>query len=79
MDESIRRALVELNGGATLRSIQYETAEVWCGRACAAARLGLHDDAVEYAHEAIEHAALSGSDELLYAVRAAFGSYGVRV
>jgi len=53
----------------TLNDIQKETAKVWTGRACAAALLGLHGDAKEYAHEAIEHAALSGDDLLLTEVR----------
>jgi len=53
----------------TLNDIQKETAKVWMGRACAAALMGLHGDAKEYAHEAIEHAALSGDDMLLINVR----------
>jgi hypothetical protein len=39
--------------------------------------MGRHDDAEEYAHEAIEHAALSGDDRLLGAVRAAMRGHGV--
>jgi hypothetical protein len=63
----------------TLRHIQVETALTWCGRACAAARLGLAADAKEYAHEAIEHAALSGSDELLDFVRGYLARYRVEL
>lgn len=61
----------------TLKQIQVETAYKWAGRACAAALMGLHDDAEEYAHEAIEHAALSGDDRLLGVVRDAMRRAGV--
>ena len=63
----------------TLHDIQIETALTWCGRACVAARLGLKQDAKEYAHEAIEHAALSGQDDLLAGVREALATYRVEV
>lgn len=74
----IARALNELRA-KDLRTIQAETALVWCGRACAAARLGLVEDSVEYGHEAIEHAALSGDAELLAGVRSCMREHGVRV
>ena len=61
----------------TMLTIQQETATKWAGRACAAAILGKHDDAHEYAHEAIEHAALSGDDLMLTRIRRLFAQYGV--
>jgi len=75
----IDKAMAEQADGKTLRDIQIETAMVWCGRACVAAAMDKHDDAVEYAHEAIEHAALSGQDGLLRAIRDQLRSYGVRI
>jgi hypothetical protein len=74
----IERGLTELRG-KSMRDVQIETALVWCGRACAAARMRRHDDAQEYAHEAIEHAALSGSNTLLSDVRAALVAHGIVV
>jgi hypothetical protein len=61
----------------TLKQIQVETAYKWAGRALAAASLGKGHDAIEYAHEALEHAALSGKDSVLREVREAFKSAGV--
>ena len=78
MEKSIGDALVELRK-KTLRQIQVETAYKWSGRACAAAMLGRMDDAEEYAHEAIEHAALSGDDSLLAEVRRAHTRFGIQV
>lgn len=63
----------------TLHDIQVETALTWCGRACAAARMGLDEDAKEYGHEAIEHAALADADRLLSAVRTALALHGVKI
>lgn len=63
----------------SIRDVQRETAYKWCGRACAAAALGLDEgDVHEYAHEALEHAALCEDDRVLKAVRAAFARCGVR-
>ena len=76
MDTFIARALQELKTKSLLE-IQVETALVWCGRACAAALLGNPLDAVEYAHEAIEHAALSGQDGLLAHIRALLAAHAV--
>lgn len=76
MEASLRKALKELES-KTLNDIQYDTAITWCGRACAASMLGLMADAKEYAHEAIEHAALSKSFELLYLVQNYLDSYRV--
>lgn len=71
----IDKALTELCE-KSLNDIQVETALTWCGRACAAAQL--HDEnATEYAHEAIEHAALSGHDSLLQDIRKALTANGV--
>lgn len=61
----------------TLLEIQRETAMKWAGRACAAAVLNRDADAHEYGHEAIEHAALSGDDQLLALIRRVFAEYNV--
>jgi hypothetical protein len=74
----IDKARTELEAKG-LKQIQVETALTWTGRACAAAARGRHEDAHEYAHEGIEHAALSGQDELLDQVRAVLMAYGVEV
>jgi len=78
MDQAINDGLAELRK-KSLRQIQVETAYKWSGRACAAAMMGRMDDAEEYAHEAIEHAALSGDDRLLAEVRRAHARFGVQV
>lgn len=78
LEAAIRDGLVELQK-KTLHQIQVETAIKWCGRACAAAHMGRHDDAEEYAHEAIEHAALSGDDKLLRSIRGALSQFGVEL
>ena len=72
----VGKALAELRV-TSLQQIQVETAQVWCGRALAAQMLGLTADAIEYAHEAIEHAALSGDDALLRDVRAMLAAHGL--
>jgi len=74
----VRKGLTDVQG-KSLHEIQVETAYVWAGRACAAALLGRDDDAHEFAHEAIEHAALSGSDVVLRQVREAMAAHGVVV
>lgn len=63
----------------SLHDIQCETALVWCARACVAAEMGLDHDATEYAHEAIEHAALCDDDTLLSGVRRKLAAFDVRV
>lgn len=78
LDQHYEEALRELQT-KTLNQIQVETALKWAGRACAAATYGLWHDAVEYAHEAIEHAALSGKDSLLREVRNAMIAKGLEV
>lgn len=74
----IDKATAEL-AEKSLADIQVETALTWCGRACVAARMGLGADAKEYAHEAIEHAALSDEDGLLDTVRAAIRFHGIKL
>ncbi len=76
MDSYIAKALIELRT-KSLNAIQIETALTWCGRACAAAQMGNLMDAREYAHEAVEHAALSGNDELFRAIRDKLDAHGV--
>lgn len=77
----VEKADKELSG-KSLKDVQRETALVWCGRAVSTA-LRLEDspecfqDAVEYGHEAIEHAALSGDDELLRFVRKHLDTFGL--
>jgi len=73
------KAFKEQSAGKTLHDIQIETALTWAGRACVAARIDLHDDAKEYGHEALEHAALSGDDALLRLVRSSMAAFGVRI
>jgi hypothetical protein len=53
----------------TLRQIQCETAVKWAYRAWAARRMSYEFDAIEYSHEAVEHAALSGDGQMLAIVR----------
>jgi hypothetical protein len=67
---SILEARREL-ASKTKKQIEWETALKWCGRACVAWDLGLHADAREYAHEALEHAAVHGDLALLNVVRQA--------
>jgi hypothetical protein len=74
--EFVTKALSELSY-KSLRQIQFETAMVWYGRAIAAATLGKTADAIEYAHESIEHAALSGDIGLLQGIREALRKNGV--
>ena len=78
MNKYIEKAIAELQQ-KTLNDIQQETALVWAGRSCAAAQFGLHHDAIEYAHESIEHAALSGNNALLNEVRAVMKGFGVQL
>lgn len=78
IQKAIDDGLKELSG-KTLSQVQVETAVKWAGRACAAALMGLADDAEEYAHEAIEHAALSGDMRLLQTVRNAMAACKVKL
>lgn len=77
----VKKANKELLG-KSLKDIQRETALIWCGRAVSTATyMGTNPEgfqhAVEYGHEAIEHAALSGDDELLRFVREHLDIYGL--
>ena len=74
--EAIAKAEEELDH-VTVHDVQIKTAYTWAGRAIVAARRGMHDDAHEYAHEAIEHAALTGDDRVLQEIRVAFRVNGV--
>ena len=83
MTQEQRAALLELSN-KSLNRIQAETARTWAHRAWAARSMAaaarengeadeaarFTHDAVEYEHEAIEHAALTGSDEVLRETRA---------
>jgi hypothetical protein len=70
----------------TLKTIQIETARKWAHRAWAARHFALaaqHQhklqwvhDATEYEHEALEHAALSGSEPVLREVREIIAAKG---
>jgi len=72
----IEKARTELST-KDLRRIQIETALTWTGRACAAADARKMAEANEYAHEGIEHAALSGVPGLLDKVREVLLEHGV--
>jgi len=74
--EYVKHGLVELTQ-KPLRQIQFETAKTWYGRAVAAIKLGKPADAIEYAHESIEHAALSGDDGFLRNIREGLRRNGV--
>ena len=75
-NNSLGNAIKELSI-KTLNDIQIETAIVWANRACAAMHLDKIEDAREYAHEAVEHAALSGSISLLTEIYAIFADHGI--
>ena len=81
MDADMRRAITAATqelSKKTLHEVQHQNALTWAGRACAAKVLGLPaEEAHEYAHEALEHAALTGDDDLLRLVRKVMASYGV--
>lgn len=53
----------------SLDTIQKETARIWAYRAWAAYQIKLTPDGVDYEQEALEHAALSGDDDVLAEVR----------
>jgi hypothetical protein len=76
----------------TIFQIQVETARTWAARSCVAAmfsdgeaaRQNSNDaltwmlNAIEYGHEALEHAALSGDNNLLHEVQSALSAFGVK-
>ncbi len=79
LTKSTREAITELKE-KDLKTIQIETAAKWCGRAAAAKLLGLRErDVTEFAHEAIEHAALSGDNETLDIIRRALDELDIEV
>ena len=77
--EYVQEGVAELQQ-KSLNTIQVETALKWFGRALAARMIGRDDrEVTEYAHEAIEHAALSGDDTLLKTIRATFNYHQISV
>ncbi len=75
--KNVREALQEL-AEKDIDQIQVETAHKWAGRACAAKLYGYEDDAHEYAHEALEHAALCADDAVIDEVREQLARYGAK-
>jgi len=55
-DLDVKKALDELQD-RNLIDIHRATAYTWAARAVAACQLGLHEDEIDYRHEALEHAA----------------------
>lgn len=77
LTKSTQEALQELSQKG-IKQIQVETAVKWCGRALAARMMGLPErDVTEFAHEAVEHAALAGDDSVLRTVRIALEEFGI--
>ena len=77
LDEIIEEAIEELQE-KELNDIQVETAKKWCGRAIAAQILSRDQrEVTEYAHEAVEHAALSGDEMVVYETMRALKSFGI--
>lgn len=77
--KDVESALEELRS-KSLKTIQCETAMKWAGRAIAAHFLNRPPEEVtEYAHEAVEHAALCGVDHVLGQIRAAFDEVGIEI
>lgn len=60
-----------------LRKIQTDTAIKWLGRAVASVQMGRREEAHEYAHEALEHAALAERARLIDDVRSILKKVGV--
>lgn len=77
IEEAIKKADEEI-ADKSLKQIQIATALTWCGRACAASKKK-SEDAVDYAHESIEHAALSGDDILLKIIRDTLKAHKIEV
>lgn len=72
----VETALNELRR-TRMHDIQRQTALVWYGRAIAAIKLGRPEDAREFAHESIEHAALSGDMRLVAELHQRLVSHGL--
>lgn len=75
--EAIDHAQKEL-AKKSLRTVQTDTAVKWLGRAIAAKQLGKSEDAHEYAHEALEHAALADRPTLIDDVRKILRKIGIK-
>lgn len=76
IDAATQIAKKELSG-TPIKAVQIETAIKWCGRALAARAMRRREDSHEYAHEALEHAALTGDDAVLKAVQTALEREGI--
>ena len=77
LSEAISAARKEL-ARKGLRAVQTETAIKWLGRAVVAKEQGKFDDAHEYAHEALEHAALASEAALITDVRRSLSQIGIK-
>lgn len=78
LEKSTVEAMDEL-GQKNMQQIQIETAAKWCGRAVAAKLMDMSDrDITEFAHEAIEHAALSGDEEIFLIIRSALKQFNIQ-
>jgi hypothetical protein len=60
-----------------MADIQRQTALVWYGRAVAAIELARPEDAREFAHESIEHAALAGDMSLVVELHRRLAAIGL--
>ena len=78
LEKYLDKAIADVSS-KTLTQIQYETAWTWTARACVAAQLGKPEDAREYAHEGLEHAALSARPMFVDEIRAVLARHGVVV
>lgn len=78
MKPNIKEAIKELRE-KSIDQIQHETAMKWLARACAAQTLNLGHDVTEYAHEAMEHAALTPGEATLRTVRQTMRKYKIRI
>ena len=77
INDHIHDAVLELRQ-KSLHDIQVETALKWTGRAIAAVTLKRPAaEIVEYAHEAVEHAALTGKPDLVVLVMHTLRDCGV--
>lgn len=77
LEQAIEAAQQELSK-KSLRVIQTDTATKWLARAIVAQRMGKTDDVHEYAHEALEHAALASNPRLIDEVRAFLRQAGIK-
>ena len=75
--EAIEHARKEL-ARKGLRGVQTDTAIKWLGRAVVAKEQGKVEDAHEYAHEALEHAALAQRTTLIDDVRRSLRQIGIK-